>query len=155
MFRSKLAVIILSSVIFTITVPIPVYAGQWQISGPTWTYIKDDGTKATSEWIIDNGEWYHFDDKSIMETGWIMDDEKYYFLGAGGAMYSNRYTPTGYYLGADGAWIPNYSEPTNDSDSSNANPNHSSNSGSTESNTGGSTSSGIESLEPGLTDGPN
>lgn len=98
----------LFSGVFSLLSAIPVFAGTWQQDGPVWTYTKDDGTKATSEWIQDKEKWYHFGSDSIMQTGWIKCDDKFYYLDSFGAMYENRWVLTGYYVGADGAWIPGY-----------------------------------------------
>ena len=98
----------LFSGVFSLLSAIPVFAGTWQQDGPVWTYTKDDGTKATSEWIQYKEKWYHFGNDSIMQTGWIKCDDKFYYLDSFGAMYENRWVLTGYYVGADGAWIPGY-----------------------------------------------
>lgn len=98
----------LFSGVFSLLSAIPVFAGTWQQNGPVWTYTKDDGTKATSEWIQYKEKWYHFGNDSIMQTGWIKCDDKFYYLDSFGAMYENRWVLTGYYVGADGAWIPGY-----------------------------------------------
>lgn len=149
--RKTLLIGLLLSNFFSILPALPAWAGQWSPEGPTWKYIKDDGNIATSEWIADGGQWYHFDNLGIMETGWIKDNDKFYFLGGDGVMYVNRLTPTGYYLGADGTWDPDYVASTSD-ESSNASPNHSTSSGS--SDEGSSSSGGIGQLEPGFSDGP-
>lgn len=98
----------LFSGVFSLLSAIPAFAGTWQQNGPVWTYTKDDGTKATSEWIQYKEKWYHFGNDSIMQTGWIECDDKFYYLDSFGAMYENRWVLTGYYVGADGAWIPGY-----------------------------------------------
>ena len=98
----------LFSGVFSLLSAIPAFAGTWQQYGPVWTYTKDDGTKATSEWIQYKEKWYHFGNDSIMQTGWIKCDDKFYYLDSFGAMYENRWVLTGYYVGADGAWIPGY-----------------------------------------------
>lgn len=98
----------LFSGVFSLLSAIPAFAGTWQQNGPVWTYTKDDGTKATSEWIQYKEKWYHFGNDSIMQTGWIKCDDKFYYLDSFGAMYENRWVLTGYYVGADGAWIPGY-----------------------------------------------
>ena len=98
----------LFSGVFSLLSAIPAFAGTWQQNGPVWTYTKDDGTKATSEWIQYKEKLYHFGNDSIMQTGWIKCDDKFYYLDSFGAMYENRWVLTGYYVGADGAWIPGY-----------------------------------------------
>lgn len=98
----------LFSGVFSLLSAIPAFAGTWQQNGPVWTYTKDDGTKATSEWIQYKEKWYHFGNDSIMQTGWIKCDDKFYYLDSFGAMYEKRWVLTGYYVGADGAWIPGY-----------------------------------------------
>ena len=98
----------LFSGVFSLLSAIPAFAGTWQQNGPVWTYTKDGGTKATSEWIQYKEKWYHFGNDSIMQTGWIKCDDKFYYLDSFGAMYENRWVLTGYYVGADGAWIPGY-----------------------------------------------
>ena len=98
----------LFSGVFSLLSAIPAFAGTWQQNGPVWTYTKDDGTKATSEWIQYKEKWYHFGNDSIMQTGWIKCDDKFYYLDSFGAMYENCWVLTGYYVGADGAWIPGY-----------------------------------------------
>lgn len=98
----------LFSGVFSLLSAIPAFAGTWQQNGPVWTYTKDDGTKATSEWIQYKEKWYHFGSDSIMQTGWIKCDDKFYYLDSFGSMYENRWVLTGYYVGADGAWIPSY-----------------------------------------------
>ena len=60
----------LFSGVFSLLSAIPAFAGTWQQNGPVWTYTKDDGTKATSEWIQYKEKWYHFGNDSIMQTGW-------------------------------------------------------------------------------------
>ena len=51
----------LFSGVFSLLSAIPAFAGTWQQNGPVWTYTKDDGTKATSEWIQYKEKWYHFE----------------------------------------------------------------------------------------------
>lgn len=147
--KQKILIAIASVSIMIISTNMTSLAGTWQESGPTWKYQKDDGTTAMSEWITDDGVWYHFDDKGILETGWIMDNEKYYFLGAGGAMYVNRMTPTGEYLGSDGAWIKDYTPQSSD-DNSSSNYSDSPSTGVDNSQNSG----GIHDLENGQTTGP-
>lgn len=120
------------------------FAGEWTPTGPTWSYIKDDGNIATNEWISDGGKTYHFDQNGIMETGWILDNEKWYYLNGTGEMCTNRLLPNGYYIGADGAWVPDYIPQDSSNDSSSGGNNKNS----------GSSFDYSDSLENGLTDGP-
>lgn len=78
------------------------FAGTWQQLGTNWKYIKDDGTYAKSEWVLDNAKWYKFNDQELMLANqWV---EGLYYLGADGAMLVNTLTPDGYWVGADGKW---------------------------------------------------
>lgn len=109
----KIGLLLATSVLIE-TMGFTAFAGQWESFGPTWSYIKDDGAHASSEWITDSGKWYHFDANGVLETGWILDNGKWYFLGSGGEMSVNRFLPDGLYLGADGVWIPGYAAPESD-----------------------------------------
>jgi len=80
-----------------------VYAGQWQQNGDNWKYQNDDGTYITNNWYQDiDGKWYHFDGNGNMQTGWISDGEKEYYLSGSGVMLMNSVTPDGYYVNGDG-----------------------------------------------------
>lgn len=52
----------------------PAYAGHWEcIEDGKYKYIKDDDTYCKSEWLFDDGYWFHFGEDEIMQTGWITD----------------------------------------------------------------------------------
>jgi len=90
----------------TVTTPVvtvTVTAGWVQAKNGTWSYNKDDGTKATG-WVNDNGTWYYLTGSGAMQTGWINDNGTWYYCNASGAMLANT-TVNGYVLGANGAWI--------------------------------------------------
>ena len=92
-----------------------------------WYYVKNNGVKASNEWITDNGEEYwiqadHYMAKGLKEidgnwyylcsTGsmaknvWKTGAEgNWYYLGPDGVMLTNTKTPDGYRVGADGVWI--------------------------------------------------
>ncbi len=65
------------------------FAGTWEESGPSfdreWSYKKDNGSYAQSEWIYYNNSWYYFDRNGSM----MMNDFKniggyrYYFYDSG------------------------------------------------------------------------
>ena len=92
--------------------PVPVQGDWIQEADGTWSFQKQGGEKAVSEWIYTgntdgqdriNG-WYRFDEKGRMETGWFIDAAgKWYYLnkehdGTFGAM------KTGWVFEEDGHW---------------------------------------------------
>lgn len=93
-------------------VPVPVQGDWIQEADGSWSFRKQGGEKAVSEWIYTGntgGEgsinsWYAFDEKGRMRTGWFMDvDGRWYYLneahdGTYGAMV------TGWIFGKDGYW---------------------------------------------------
>lgn len=90
-------------------------AGTWIQDSTGWWYQNKDGSYPAACWqlLTYNGtsEWYHFDDKGYMQTGWFTDtDGNRYYLhavsdGTRGRMY------TGWNL-IDGVWY--YFNPTSD-----------------------------------------
>ena len=90
-------------------------AGTWIQDSTGWWYQNKDGSYPAACWqlITYNGtsEWYHFDEKGYMQTGWFTDtDGNRYYLhavsdGTRGRMY------TGWNL-IDGVWY--YFNPTSD-----------------------------------------
>lgn len=89
--------------------------GSWVLDSTEWWFQRKDGSYPVSCWqqLTYNGtsEWYHFDDKGYMQTGWFMDtDGNRYYLhavsdGTRGRMY------TGWNL-IDGVWY--YFNPVSD-----------------------------------------
>ena len=56
--------------------------------------------------------WYHFDERGYMQTGWLKQNELYYYLNPDGAMVSNDWSLQDgkwYFFNADGVmqtgWI--------------------------------------------------
>lgn len=102
----------------------PVVTKGWvQATDGTWTYVKEDGTKAigwlnlngawyylkadgimATGWVNLNGNWYYLKTDGAMATGWVKDNGIWYYLNESGAMLANT-TVNGYVLGANGAWI--------------------------------------------------
>ena len=60
-------------------------ASGWEAVDNSWRYKKEDGAYVTNAWIQDNGNWYYFDENSLMVT--------------------EQETPDGYYVNADGVWM--------------------------------------------------
>ena len=70
-----------------------------------WTYLKDaQGNKATG-WLKDNDTWYYLDKDGIMQTGWVKDNGTWYYLDGSGAMQKGWKYVGGdwYYLDGAGA----------------------------------------------------
>ena len=99
----------------------------WVKDNTGWYYVKNNGVKASKEWITDKGETYWIEGDHYMAKGWKQIDGKWYYLcstgslaknvwktgangtwyylGQDGVMLTNATTPDGYKVGADGAWI--------------------------------------------------
>lgn len=106
-----------------ITVTNEATTGWLKNNDNTWSYIKNDGTKANG-WIDDNEKWYYLksngvmstgwtnygntwyylDQSGTMQTGWINDNGNWYYCDASGSMLANTIVD-GYILENDGAWI--------------------------------------------------
>ncbi len=72
--------------------------GQWIYSETVgkWWYRHTDGTYTTNDWEWIYGHWYHFDSTGWMQTGWLFDNDNWYFLKPStGAMVTGWYTVQG------------------------------------------------------------
>ncbi len=87
-----------------------VTTGWVKNSDGTWTFVKEDGTKAIG-WLNNNGTWYFLDAAGIMQTGWINDNGTWYYTNASGAMMTGWQNVNGtwYFMQGSGAmktgWI--------------------------------------------------
>jgi len=79
--------------------------GWYNNRGITWYYYKDYGVKAKNEWLAIDGDTYYFTSAGIMQTGWQVIDDKYYFFGTDGKLLRNATSPEGYKTNADGARV--------------------------------------------------
>lgn len=71
-----------------------------------WKFKKNNGTYATNEWAKINGKWYHFDQESNMQTGWLIDQNKWYLLNPDGSMCADSWALVNekwYYFNSDGS----------------------------------------------------
>ncbi|SFD26780.1 N-acetylmuramoyl-L-alanine amidase family protein [Clostridium uliginosum] len=108
--------------------PVVATKGWVQATDGTWTYVNEDGTKATgwlnlagtwyymndngvmaTGWKIVNGTWYYLNDSGSMATGWKNVSGTWYFLEPSGAMKTGWYKDgdTWYYLNANGSMAAN------------------------------------------------
>ncbi|WP_252226673.1 N-acetylmuramoyl-L-alanine amidase family protein [Clostridium sp. ZBS2] len=81
-----------------------VTTGWVKNSDGTWTFVKEDGTKATG-WLNNNGAWYFLNAAGIMQTGWINDNGTWYYTNASGAMLTGWQNVNGtwYFMQGSGA----------------------------------------------------
>lgn len=77
----------------------------WNMSAGGWWYLDSDGTFPTNGWKQINNRWYFFDVNGFRQTGWILHENLYYYLGEDGALYQNTVTPDGHRVNADGVRI--------------------------------------------------
>ena len=65
-------------------------SGEWIQDTVGWWYKNQDGTYPKSCWqqLSYNGttEWYHFDEKGYMQTGWLKLGKSWYYLKSSGPM---------------------------------------------------------------------
>ena len=84
------------------------FAG-WYQSGPGgWQYQTEDQSVKTSQWFQDtDGKWYHFNEKGVMDTGWIKEtvsvsnggsQDRWYYLNLDGSM------KTGWFQDKNASW---------------------------------------------------
>lgn len=79
-------------------------AGVWTPVGSSW-YFMVDGVGYTG-WLTDTDyKRYYFNEKGVMQTGWLELDGKNYYLDADGVLQTGDVTIGGqlYHFGADGA----------------------------------------------------
>ena len=56
-------------------------------------------------WVEDNYKWYYLNNSGVMQTGWLKDiDGRWYYLYENGSMATNTVID-GYVIGSNGAWI--------------------------------------------------
>ena len=70
-----------------------------------WKYRLKNGTCVKSAWKQISGKWYHFDEDGWMQTGWLKDKDKWYWLKSSGEMASDELVRTGanvYYVDKNG-----------------------------------------------------
>lgn len=78
-------------------------AGRWEQDENGIKYCNYDGTYTVNNWQQIDGNWYYFDENSCRKTGWIIWQEKEYYLNENGVMLAETVTPDGRNVGADGA----------------------------------------------------
>lgn len=74
----------------------------WVREGDTWFFYKDN-LKITG-WLLDNNNWYFLNTDGSMATGWIKDKENWYYLYSNGSMAFNTVI-NNYVLDTTGKWV--------------------------------------------------
>lgn len=64
------------------------YSG-WLEDGFGWWFRNPDGTWPAAEWALINDEWYHFDEKGYVQSGWYEENGIRYWLNETGKMLRN------------------------------------------------------------------
>lgn len=102
-------------------------AAGWNQDSTGWYYIKEDGSRASNQWLtlggadywfdsnaymatgwrqFANGAWYYFKSSGAMETNkWRQDGDGWFYLGGDGVMMTNTTTPDGFRVDQSGRWI--------------------------------------------------
>ena len=112
----------------------PSYSSGWQQDNVGWWYRNADGSYPSNTWLFVDNNWFHFDNSGYMQTGWITDGGRLYYLnpisdgtkgkmvtgwqyingkyyyfntvsdGTRGALITNTVVDR-YYVDSDGAWV--------------------------------------------------
>lgn len=78
----------------------------WKREEIGWRYENSDGSNVVNGWNLINNQWYFFNEKGYMVTGWInWNGKDYYCEISTGKMLMNCVAPDGAVIGADGAKI--------------------------------------------------
>ena len=86
--------------------------GAWLKDNVGWWYINADRTYTTNNWQQINGNWYYFDNRGYMVTGWLKSpySGKWYWLSTEnnsnlGKMLTNQWVDNNrYYVDGSGVW---------------------------------------------------
>ena len=98
----------------------------WNQDSTGWFYIKEDGSRASNQWLkiagedywfdpnaymavgwrkFNNGAWYYFHSSGAMAKNcWVKTNEQYFYLGSDGVMLTDTVTPDGYRVDENGIW---------------------------------------------------
>ncbi|MBT9777090.1 hypothetical protein GPL15_11310 [Clostridium sp. MCC353] len=78
--------------------------GKWVQDETGWWYQNADNSFPVNCWQKINNEWYSFDQRGYMQTGWVCWNDKWYYCDLeSGAMWAGTTTPDGHRVGNDGA----------------------------------------------------
>ena len=132
----KVGLIAALAIVSSVSLTVPVFAGDWVANGSTWEYhengratanrwvqgansqtwyyVKGDYKMASNEWVLSNGAWYYMNSNGAMAVNqWVQSGGDWYYMGGNGVMVTNQ-NVGGYVLGSDGKMkTNNYTASTN------------------------------------------
>lgn len=78
---------------------------NWYQDSQGWHYYKTNTQYAKNEFVAVDGKIYSFDDRGVLQSGWISRNNKYYYAQEDGALCTGWIEADGkkYYLQADGS----------------------------------------------------
>lgn len=104
----KLIASFVIGITFLAIAPLAAHA-EWRQSGSNWWYT--EGSSYAIGWAQIDEQWYYFDSKGYMKTGWLCDRGNWYYFYGDGTMAHDCYIGN-YYLNSAGAWTTNVSSIT-------------------------------------------
>ena len=86
-------------------------SGRWVSNGSSWSYIEDDGERATG-WERIQKKWYYFNYYGIMQTGWQKIGKTWYYFYSSGEMAKGwlQQGSSWYYLKGSGAMATGWAQ---------------------------------------------
>lgn len=129
--KKKSLIILASTLIMSLSLPLLSYAGEWKEDNIGKWYQNDDGTYPISQW-----KWIEFNNGGL---------ELCYYFNESGYLVVNATTPDNYTVNENGAWIENGLIMTRPVGSSTESAN-----GSVENNTSQNTSGSLSDYEKGF-----
>lgn len=74
--------------------------------GPFYAKQEPVVEESRGYWEEHDGAWYYYDANGNTMSGWLEDNESYYYLTENGSMLVNSITPDGHFVDASGRWYP-------------------------------------------------
>ena len=98
----KATAVVLTGVMLSLTAAQTVLASTEKI-GPG--YVKQVPEETAPNWVWQEDGWYYLNPEGVPAAyGWIIDQDRHYFIGDEGKLLVNTITPDGYFVDANGEW---------------------------------------------------
>lgn len=69
-----------------------------------FTVPSEPGAVSEARWEQQEDGWYYYDEEGKPASGWILSNEKYFYLDETGRCLVDTITPDGYFVDGDGVW---------------------------------------------------